>query len=203
MAFTRMDQSTKEDWDFLCQQAVIRQSEMPARVMNMLTQLKGITDGHSVDHFEHALQTATRAVRDQASEELTIAALCHDIADSINNANHAAIAAEILKPYVTKSTYAIVLHHDIFQGRYHYTFFGKNPEARQKFAAEPWFAQASIFSDQWDQLSFDPEYDSLPFDYFLPLIERIFKNPRPEFWQADDRLTKQPSQKTCTVASFR
>lgn len=202
MPFTRMDQSTKEDWDFLCQQAVIRQRDLPDRIIAMLKQLQGITDGHCVDHFEHALQTATRAMRDNVSEELVIAALCHDIGDVINNANHAAIAASILKPYISKATYSIVLHHDIFQGRYLYAFFGKNPNAREAFAAEPWYPQACAFADRWDQLSFDPEYDTLPLDYFVPHIRSIFHNPLPDFWQSDERIPKPTPQAKLPATSI-
>lgn len=29
------------------------------------------------------------------------------------------------------------------------------------------------FCDEWDQTSFDPEYDTLPLEHFIPMLERV------------------------------
>jgi len=36
---------------------------------------------------------------------------------------------------------------------------------------------ACIFTDGWDQTSFDPEYDTLPLSHFIPMIDRVFAAP--------------------------
>jgi len=36
------------------------------------------------------------------------------------------------------------------------------------------------FTDEWDQAAFDPEYDTLEFSYFEPMIERVFAHPNRE-----------------------
>jgi len=100
MAFTRMDQGKVEEWMIIGQQVMKRQAGMPAIIIKMLTQLEEQVDGFAVDQLQHGLQTATRAVRDSASEELIVAALCHDIGKVISVENHPAIAAEILCLYV-------------------------------------------------------------------------------------------------------
>ena len=45
---------------------------------------------------------------------------------------------------------------------------GKDPDARLQYAEEPWYEFARVFTDEWDQTSFDPEYDTLPLSHFEP-----------------------------------
>lgn len=174
MSFTRMDQGQTEDWMRIGQEVARRQSNMPRIIKGMLRQLEEQIDGFAVNQLQHGLQTATRAVRDGAPEEIVVAALCHDIGKAISVDNHPAIAAEILKPYVSHETYQIVRTHQDFQGKHYYALMGKDPNARGKYAGEPWFELATKFTDEWDQTSFDPDYDTLPFEYFEPMIDRIF-----------------------------
>jgi predicted HD phosphohydrolase len=174
MPFTRMDKSTAAEWMNIGAQVAKRQSQMPALIKSMLRQLEDQTDGFETNQLVHALQTATRAVRDDASEELIVAALCHDIGKVISVINHPAIAAEILKPYVSRETYEIIRTHQDFQGRHYYALMGMNSNARDQYREQPWYTLAEKFTDEWDQTSFDPNYDTLPFVYFEPMIDRIF-----------------------------
>ena len=180
MSFTRMDQGKIEDWKQIGQAVASRQSAMPAIIKAMLAKLEEQVDGFAVDQLRHGLQTATRAARDEASEELIVAALCHDIGKVISVENHPAIGAEILKPYVSRETYEIIRTHQDFQGRHYYALIGKDPEARSQYANEPWYETACRFTDEWDQTSFDPEYDTLPLEHFEPMIDRVFAAPRRE-----------------------
>src|SRR5690606_20414676 len=104
------------------------------KVLGMLRELGTITDGFAVDQLVHALQTATRAERAGADEQVIVAALCHDIGKLISVANHPAIAAEILKPYVREEVYWMILVHQDFQGKHYYELLGKDPDMRQKYA---------------------------------------------------------------------
>lgn len=180
MSFTRMDQGKDEDWMQIGQAVAQRQSAMPKIIKAMLTQLEEQVDGFAVNQLEHGLQTATRAERDGASEEMIVAALCHDIGKVISVENHPAIAAEILKPYVSRETYEIIRTHQDFQGRHYYALMGKDPEARRQYADEPWFEMARRFTDEWDQTAFDPEYDTLPLAHFEPMIDRVFASAKSE-----------------------
>lgn len=177
MAFTRMDQGQVEEWMVIGEEVARRQARMPQIIKNMLLELEHQTDGFAVNQLVHGLQTATRAVREGASEEMVVAALCHDIGKVISVENHPAIAAEIIKPYVSRETYEIIRTHQDFQGRHYYALLGKDPEARSLYTDEPWFEMARKFTDEWDQISFDPEYDTLPLSYFEPMIERVFASP--------------------------
>ena len=180
MSFTRMDQGRVEDWMKIGEAVILRQSGMPGIIKSMLLQLEQQVDGFAVDQLQHSLQTATRAIRDGASEELTVAALCHDIGKVISVENHPAIAAEILKPYVSHETYEIIRTHQDFQGRHYYALMGRDPDARRQYANEPWYEMACVFTDGWDQTSFDPDYDTLPLSHFEPMIDRMFASPRRE-----------------------
>ena len=174
MAFTRMDQSSVEDWMVIAQETVPYQEQVADRVLAMLRQLESFSGGFGVNQLAHALQTATLAQRAGAPDDLVVGALCHDIGKVISVANHPAIAAEILKPYVSEETYRIVGTHQDFQGRHYYALLGKDPEARSHYASEPWYAAAERFTDEWDQTAFDPAYDSLTLEDFEPLVRKVF-----------------------------
>jgi predicted HD phosphohydrolase len=178
MPFTRMDQGQVADWMVIGQAVTRRQSTMPQIVLGMLAQLEEQVDGFAVDQLRHGLQTATRAERAGASEEMIVAALCHDIGKVISNENHPAIAAEILKPYVSRETYEIIRTHQDFQGRHYYALMGRDPEERRRYEAEPWYEMATRFTDEWDQTSFDPDYDTFPLAHFEPMLHRVFARPK-------------------------
>ena len=174
MPFTRMDESSTVEWQAIGREVAKRQASMPQTIKLMLLQLEAQTDGFEVNQLIHSLQTATRALRGGASEELIVAALCHDIGKVISVANHPAIAAEILRPYVSDETYQIIRTHQDFQGRHYYALMGKDPDARSQYVDESWFELAQKFTDEWDQTSFDSEYETLPLSYFDPMVENIF-----------------------------
>src|SRR5260370_21735072 len=183
MPFTRMDQGKVGDWMVIGAAVVRRQSTMPQIILAMLGQLEEQVDGFAINQLQHGLQPATRAERAGASEEMIVAALCHDIGKVISNYNHPAIAAEILKPYVSKETYEVIRTHQDFQGRHYYTLIGKDPEERRRDEGEPWYGLATQFTDEWGQTSFDPKYDTLPLTHFEPMLHRVVA--RPEALAAD------------------
>jgi predicted HD phosphohydrolase len=169
-----MDESRPEDWAIIGQAVMKRQAAMPEMIKKLLRQLEEQVDGFAVNQLQHSLQTATRALRAGASEELIVASLCHDIGKVISVENHPAIAAEILRPYVSPETYEIIRVHQDFQGRHYYHLRGKDPDLRRHHRGQPWYARARQFADEWDQTSFDPDYDTLPLEHFEPMIDRLF-----------------------------
>ena len=52
------------------------------------------------------------------------------------------------------------------------------PEARRQYADHPAYDLAEQFADEWDQTSFDPDYDTLPLEHFESLAREIFSAPR-------------------------
>ena len=61
--FTRMDESTAEQWAVIGKETYEHQGRVAESVLAMLRSLAAITDGFAVDQLTHSLQTATRAER--------------------------------------------------------------------------------------------------------------------------------------------
>jgi predicted HD phosphohydrolase len=172
-----MDTSTAEQWAVIGAETAQNQPRVAERVLDMLRSLGDITDGVATDQLTHCLQTATRAERDGADDEVVVASLCHDIGKAISVPNHPEIAASILKPYVRTEVYDMIRVHQDFQGRHYYAHFGGDPDARNKHRDdlddETW-ALCERFADEWDQTSFDPDYDTLPLEHFEPKVRAVF-----------------------------
>ena len=168
--FTRMDQSTADQWAVIGAETSEHQTRVADRVLGMLGSLAEITDGFAVDQLTHSLQTATLAERAGADEEMVFASLLHDIGKSVSVPNHPEIAAAIIKPYVRPDVYHVIRAHQDFQGRHYYHHFGGNPDARDQYEGAEWFSLAAQFADEWDQIAFDPDYDTLPLEHFEPLV---------------------------------
>jgi predicted HD phosphohydrolase len=177
-SFRRMDESTAEQWAVIGTESFKNQDRVAERVLGMLRSLADITDGFAVDQLTHCLQTATRAERAGADDEVVIASLCHDIGKAVSVANHGAISAEILRPYVRPEvTFMIEVHQD-FQGKHYYEHFGQDPNKREAYVDHPAFDLTKVFTDDWDQIAFDPDYDTLPLEHFEPLVRKVFASPR-------------------------
>src|SRR5438874_5659893 len=109
--FTRMDQSTAEQWAVIGKETYEHQDRVAERVLGLLRSLAEITDGFAVDQLTHSLQTATRAERAGADDQVVIASLCHEIGKDVTVSNHPVIAAEIRKPYVCDGDCNMILAH--------------------------------------------------------------------------------------------
>ena len=176
--FTRMDQSTADEWARIGEESVKEQVKVADHVLGLLHSLDDMVVGFAVDQLEHSLQTATRAERGGEDDEMVVAALCHDVGKAISVPNHPGIAAEILRPYVRDEVYHVIRTHQDFQGRHYYHHFGGDPDAREKYRSEPWFSIGERFADVYDQTAFDPDYDSLPLEHFEPLVRKVFAHGR-------------------------
>jgi predicted HD phosphohydrolase len=176
--FTRMDESTAEQWAVIGAETLEHQPRVAEQFLTMLRQLADITDGFATDQLTHVLQTATLAERAGADDDMVFGALCHDIGKVVSVFNHPAIAAEMIKPYVREDVYFAILHHQDFQGRHYYEHFGKSPDERDKHVGQPWYDLAAQFADEWDQVAFDPNHDTLPLEHFEPLVRRQTQMPR-------------------------
>ena len=174
VAFTRMEEGTREDYELLDGLEAGFAEGTADRVLEQFRALSGSLSGYKVDRLEHSLQSATRAHRDGADEEMVVAALLHDIGDLLSPYNHSEMAAAVLRPFVSERTYWIVRHHGLFQGYYYAHHTGGNRNARDVYRDHPWYQDTVDFCHRWDQSSFDPEYESLPLEFFEPMVRRIF-----------------------------
>jgi predicted HD phosphohydrolase len=168
-----MDESTAEQWAVIGAETSANQGRVADSMLAMLRSLATITDGFATDQLTHSLQTATRAERSGADEEVVFASLLHDVGKAVSVPNHPAIAAEMIRPYVRDDVYRMIKFHQDFQGRHYYAHFGGDPDARDQYEGESFFDLTAQFADDWDQTSFDPGYDSLPLEHFEPLVRSI------------------------------
>ena len=174
VSFTSMAAGTREDYELLESLEAQFASSTADRVLEQLLGLAGSLAGYKVDRLEHSLQSATRAYRDGADEEMVVAALLHDIGDLLAPHNHSEMAAAVLRPYVTERTYWVVRQHGLFQSYYYAHHMGGDRNARDRYIDHPWYQDAVDFCHRWDQSSFDPEYDSFPLEFFEPMVRRVF-----------------------------
>ena len=174
VSFTRMEDGTREEYEFLSRLETTYANGVADRVLDYFRSLGQTFDGYAVTRQEHGLQSATRALRDGAEAEMVVAALLHDIGDALAPCNHGEFAAAILRPYVSERTYWIVKHHGIFQAYYYAHHLGDDRNARDRFKDHPHYQATVDFCHDWDQASFDPDYDTLPLEHFEPMVRRIF-----------------------------
>ena len=174
VSFRRMEDGTREDY-LLLDESERRYAEgLGERLLESLRKLDHSLYGYPVTRLQHSLQTATRAAREGADEEMVVAALLHDIGDELAPYNHSEMAAAILRPYVRPEVAWIVEHHGLFQNYYSVHHLGGDRYARERLRAHPWYEACVHFCAAWDQCSFDPDYPHEPLEYFEPLVRRIF-----------------------------
>ena len=172
--FQRADDSSRLDWEIIQAAASTQQAALPETVMNMLRANRTIYLGFPISRLDHSLQTATRALRAGASDEIVLAALIHDAAEVLSGLNHAEVAAALVRPYMSADSYAIVRTHMEFQLKHYGSKVGIATNLRDRYADKPWYPDAVVFSDGWDEISFDGSYDTLPLAAFEPLVRSFF-----------------------------
>ena len=173
VAFRAMKDGTGEEHEFLRGVEQEWARGHADRILKAMLELDGGLDGYLVSRLTHCLQTATRAERDNADDEMVFAALVHDIGDVLTPLNHSAIAVEIVRPYVREEVTWVVEKHGIFQDYYYGHFIGRDRNAREKYRDHQWFDSCANFCEYWDQASFDPDYDTFPLEHFAPLVHDI------------------------------
>lgn len=171
--FTRFDKCTKEDIDIVMESYNGFAKKLPSRVLDHLRLLDGDYGGFNIDRLQHCLQTATRAHQDGKDEEYVVCCLLHDIGDTLGTYNHGAVAAAILKPFVSEANHWMLEHHPVFQGYYYFEHIGENKHARDQLKDNPHFQHTLEFIEKYDMPSFDHEYESMPLEDFIPMIERV------------------------------
>ena len=177
--FTDMRNGTAQDWAHIAAEHGKHIKASAARqIMDSLARLEAIEVGFAANQLTHSLMAGTLARRDGASDEEVVAALCHDLGKIFSIPNHGPIAAEMLKPYVRDDIYHAVYWHQEFQGRYYFEHLGKDPEGRERFTGESWYAFAEKLVDDWDAPAFDPGFEVDPLESFEPEVTRVFTNPR-------------------------
>ena len=176
--FNTMAASTADDWQVITSHFVPFAAGLPDRILAHLRLLDGDYGGFAVDRLTHSLQTATLAHRDGRDEEYVVCALLHDIGDTLGSFNHADVAAAIVKPFVSEENHWMVEQHAIFQGYYFFHHLGMDRDARERFRGHPWFERTAEFCARYDGPAFDPRGETLPLEFFEPMLQRVCAFPK-------------------------
>ena len=174
VGFTQMKDGTREDYLLLDQSERDFARHLPDHILAALRGLDHSLDGYPLSRLGHCLQTATRARRDGADDDLVAAALIHDIGDVLAPYNHAEVAAAVIRPYVREEVAWIVEQHGLFQTYYYAHHLGGDRLARERLRDHPWYGACAYFCEAYDQASFDPHYPSQGLEDFEPLIRKVF-----------------------------
>jgi len=177
VSFHAMKDGTREDYELLREQEHAFNARTADRLLRELAaQATETLGGYKITRLEHALQSATRAERDNAGTDWIVAALLHDIGDGLAPQNHDRMAAEIIRPFVREEVTWVVEHHGAFQMIYYAEHYdGWNPNERDQYRDNPCYQTCVDFCERWDQSSFDPDYDSLPLSHFEPAVREVFQ----------------------------
>ena len=172
--FTEMKKGSKEDYLLLDKHEKKYIEGTADRIINFMSGLNSTLEGYKVSRLEHSLQTATRALKDKANDEMIVAALLHDIGDELAPLNHSEYAAAVLKPFVSKKIHWIIEKHGEFQMYYYAHHLKGNKNQREKYKGHEYYDDTVNFCENWDQKSFDPNFKSLSLKEFEPYVKKIF-----------------------------
>ncbi|MBO0334095.1 HD domain-containing protein [Sneathiella sp. CAU 1612] len=176
--FSQMEEGTAADYKIISDNFKVFSKELPDRVLSHLKLLEGDFGGFAVDRLEHSLQSATLAHQDGQDEEYVVAALLHDIGDTLGTFNHADIGAAMLKPFVSDKIHWILEKHGIFQGYYFFHHIGLDRDMREQFRGHEHFEDCAHFCAAYDQAAFDKNFDSAPLEFFEPMVRRVMAAPK-------------------------
>ena len=175
VSFEHMVDGTPEDYDLIGRElAAHKADQLTDHILGTLKAMAGPLLGYQVDRFQHCLQSATRALRNGEDDEMVVAALLHDVGDPIAPENHSAVAADILRPYVSDRTHWIIRHHGLFQGYYYFHHLGADRDAREAFRGHEWFDDCAAFCEEYDQNCFERNHDTMALEEFEPMVRDLF-----------------------------
>jgi len=178
VSFTRIQDGSPEEFATVMASLRTLTGNLPYRILEGLAQSadEGV-GGYQVNRIQHVLQSATRAHRAGESKDDIVAALVHDIGDLMAPYSHGEIASAVIKPFVEPRLSWILKVHPIFTAYYYADFIGADKNARDRHRGNQWFDDAVYFVENYDENCFDPRYDSLPLEFFEPMVHEVFSRP--------------------------
>ena len=174
VSFTQMKDGTKEEYEFLTAHEIDHTKHTADRLLTALVDLDKSLSGYQITRLGHSVQSATRAWRDGADTELGRRRASPRYRRHLRPYNHDEYAATILKPFVREQCTWVVQTHGDFQMLYYGHHVGADQHKRDRHQGHPYFDDCATFCERWDQASFDPDYDTLPLDFFAPMVREVF-----------------------------
>ena len=86
----------------------------------------------------------------------------------------------ITLPFISPAAQWLLEEHEVFQGYYYFHHLGGDRDAREALRGHAHFNATARWCDEFDQVSFDPTYPSLPLEAFEPMVERVLA--RAPYW---------------------
>ena len=172
MQFHAMDDMTVADYDVLKHVHQQNLDRLPELLLGLLDSLGG-DEAYPVDRRTHSLQAATRALRDGRDVEYVVCALLHDIGEAMGPLNHGEVIAAILRPFISEANHWMLEHHPLFQTYFYGGNVGIDPNGRDAYRDSPYFDRTVEFCAEYDEVSFDPDYECEPIEVFIPMVHRV------------------------------
>ena len=191
VSYTRMADMTEADLRLINADADEDARELPGRLMAAVAELERFQGPLKVTRLEHSLQSATRAHRAGKDKEYVAAALLHDIGDALAPYSHGDMVAARAEALRERARLLDRPEARPVPGYYYAHLMGEDRNARDKYVDHPFYDDCVEFCEHFDQNCFDPDYDSLPLEFFRPIVEDVFRRPR---YAADDLAFVAPGQ---------
>ena len=175
---------TAEDWALLNRQRGEYEAKERARqAMDLLTASRDApTFGYMINNYEHCMQTATMLYNDGHDEGTIVTGLFHDVGFIVCPENHARFSADLIRPFISEKNAWMLEHHEIFQRIHLHGFFEiEDPEfinASEQWRGHPYFDWTEEFVARYDIVAIDPSIESLPIEFFEPMVKRVFSGSR-------------------------
>jgi len=174
-----MDDFRAEDWALMNRQRAEYLAEQQAiQVLDMLKASKHApTFGYLINNYEHCLQTATLLHADGHDEETVVTGLLHDIGFTVCSEDHGRFAADLLRSHVSERNIWALEHHEMFQRVHLHGYYEVEDPAfineRDRWRDHPHYAWTAEFVARYDITTIDPSVESLPIEYFEPMVRRV------------------------------
>jgi predicted HD phosphohydrolase len=149
--YRRMDEGTDEDFAVLPHVHEQTLRVLPDRLFTMLRELSQDT-AYNITRYDHCLQTATRALRDNKDDEYVAVALLHDVCEPLGPSNHGEVAAAFLRPFISHDNYWMLVQHGLFQTYFYARHMGIDPDARDIYKSDPAYEQTVEFCAKYDEV---------------------------------------------------
>ena len=174
-----LEDFTVGDWALMNgQRAPYLAAEQARQALQMLAVQKDAPSfGYQINNYEHCLQSATMAMRDDQDEETIVVSLFHDLGFVTCNDSHGAFAAELLRAFVSERCVWTLQRHMIFQAVHCPTFPGVDVDAREKWRSHPHFEWAAEWVRKYDIGTIVAEIENAPLSVFEPMVQRVFARP--------------------------
>jgi len=177
VAFTAMESGTADDYRLLDRFERSHAAQLGDRILDTLDRLTDSLGGYQITRLEHSLQAATRARLAGADIDWVVAALVHDIGDELAPYNHSEYAAALLRPYVRGEVTWVIEQHGVFQSWYYAHHLDGDRDGRDAFAGHEWAGICAQFCAEWDQNSFDPDFETHALETFADEVREVFGRP--------------------------